>query len=461
MKLALPLLALSSLVGCVSRSYNFNAQPKFTATNSIEAKLEFEGVVHFASPSRPDEQLALEEINEQLIYLVGPMSHSSQPAMPRGDHRLTNIQIEALPETNTYAVHYKFSGTAQVLKTVGNEMPVILPRDLGRIYEAAYHNNQTRCTHYYDNRETFWYYWDPSLSGCPLKENQDYLKIKAKVTRLESSTLTYPEFNRLSDDGVVTVGLFLGLNDARGPWEPERTTDIFGYHHAYQILPRLKQLGFVSKQRWNEEDFKQLLARHKTPPPSINELKHPSTGELPYVAVYEKAFPNSPQYKAIRVRVYFGPTGRHDRNTAFHYLYKESVERDSVMIYEGHSGLGSNLDLHTLQQTNKFNIKLDPNKYQIFYFNSCVSYRYYNKSYFKKKRSSTDKRGTKNLDIFANGLGTADITLAFADAAIAVVASLDHWASTKHATSYQELAQMIDKNYLFSVSGDEDNPSSM
>ena len=127
------------------------------------------------------------------------------------------------------------------------------------------------------------------------------------------------------------------------------------------------------------------------------------------------------------------------------------------MIYDGHSGLGGHLDLADIESTEQFKITPDPSRYQIYFFNSCTSYTYFNTDYFARKQTSADPRGTKNLDILANGLATAFDVMH--DTNLALLRAIDAWSSGKAKTSYQELAAQIDSENLFGVIGDEDNPT--
>jgi hypothetical protein len=68
-----------------------------------------------------------------------------------------------------------------------------------------------------------------------------------------------------------------------------------------------------------------------------------------------------------------------------------------VIIYEGHSGLGGNLNIPELEEkAGKFQF---PKKKQIFYFDSCSSYSYY-LDHFNAYKTKT------NIDVVTNGLSS-------------------------------------------------------
>jgi hypothetical protein len=159
----------------------------------------------------------------------------------------------------------------------------------------------------------------------------------------------------------------------------------------------------------------------------------------------------------IQIHLFFGQTGSDEKSSVFHLFYKRALEQSAVVIYNGHSGLGSHLDLPSMETLDGLNVDLPREKYQIYFFNSCSSYTYYNRSYFSRKRTSGDRAGTRNLDILANGLATYFELDNETD--LALLRAIDSWAVRGRWTSYQELAKKIDSDNLFGVNGDEDNPT--
>jgi hypothetical protein len=74
--------------------------------------------------------------------------------------------------------------------------------------------------------------------------------------------------------------------------------------------------------------------------------------------------------------------------------HQRALSRGDVVIYNGHSYIGYGpLDPDNFKNT-RF-----PSSYQLFFFDSCVSYNYYEKDFFTLKEG-----GSKNLDLITNGL---------------------------------------------------------
>jgi hypothetical protein len=74
--------------------------------------------------------------------------------------------------------------------------------------------------------------------------------------------------------------------------------------------------------------------------------------------------------------------------------HRRALRSSDVVLYNGHSYIGSGpLDPRNYRQESF------PESYQLFFFDSCVSYNYYNEDFFTLKAG-----GTKNLDLISNGL---------------------------------------------------------
>ena len=72
--------------------------------------------------------------------------------------------------------------------------------------------------------------------------------------------------------------------------------------------------------------------------------------------------------------------------------FMKSPKTADIIEYEGHSGLGANLSLKKLEIK-----RLSKKKYQLYFFNACSTYKYFNNEYLKAKG------GSKNLDIILSG----------------------------------------------------------
>jgi hypothetical protein len=154
----------------------------------------------------------------------------------------------------------------------------------------------------------------------------------------------------------------------------------------------------------------------------------------------------------IRIRLVLSDTGYAHNSAAFHAFLKEALANESVVIYDGHSGIGKNMDLAGIEKLRNIKLTLNP-KYQILFFGSCVPYAYYTDMYFARKKSPTDPNGTLNLDIFTYGQESVFAN----DQDRSLTQALVRWAQQNYRTSYQEIIGS-GSNYYFGINGDEDNP---
>lgn len=128
-----------------------------------------------------------------------------------------------------------------------------------------------------------------------------------------------------------------------------------------------------------------------------------------------------------------------------------------IFFYDGHSGLGGYLNPERLAADTGSPLALAKNKYQIFVFQGCSTYAYYNSAYFNLKKTSSDPKGTKNLDIITTGIGAAFNVGAKVD--VAFFKSV----ATGQRPSWQTILDNIRKaegynSALSHINGDEDNP---
>ena len=248
---------------------------------------------------------------------------------------------------------------------------------------------------------------------------------------------SYPEYSRLADEnGVIRISVLFGMDDPDKGKNPDRSADI-NARNFVGFRRTLLRMGYRGREL--SEDEIRGIAPAGTVVAHVEELVR----ELPRAKIV--------------IRLFFGPSGIDEESTGFHHFLRDAMENASVFIFDGHSGLGSNLDLPKIEGMNGFSIRPPKSRYQIYFFNSCSSYTYYNSAFFSRKRSDADPLGTKNLDILANGLATYFSTIG--ESNMELVKAVDAWAAGRPGKSYQELAAAIDTDNLFGVNGDEDNPT--
>jgi hypothetical protein len=421
---------------CVSLCiWSASAFGRYTAEHSTEAILSFQGLVEWEG-ERPSTEDARAQAEAQVQHLYGTMSYADISASPKENHKITSIRITQHAEKeDTYKIRYNYRGTVVLEKGPRSKYDVLLPVNPDTIFEASMDGDYNPCTDdHYQSEGDFWYFWSPERKGCKLKEGRDYLRIEAGFERIANQTKSYPEYPRLVDsEGRLTTWILMGMDKPTNAKDPMVSDDINA--QTYRTLRKgLLKLGLEVRE-WTKSEVRELTGSAS---PTIEEFTFKA----------ERA--------ELKVFMFFGESGIDERSTPFHFAYRHALEKASVMIYDGHSGLGGHLDLDSIEAANQFQIKIPKDRYQIYFFNSCTSYSYYNTLYFEKKKTATDRKGSKNLDILTNGLETYFDVMKSTN--LALISAFKNWAEGKKSTSYQELAQEIDSDNLFGVNGDEDNP---
>ncbi len=434
-------------------------QIAFVSKKASEAVLTYSWFVEMESESKPSVAEAKEQVEEQLQHMFGPMERAEVMAAPKEDHKIKVKAggIEKIEE-GRWRIAYDYTGTLVLQNGPRTKYKFLLPVDPDKIFEAAMVGSKNPCTdEHYQSEGDFWYFWSPAGWGtdefprCRLRSNQngkveageDYELVEGKIERLAKDRTTYPEYDRLAVKNVIDVHFFYGKDEAKGTADPYKSRDINAASYR-DVAESLKKMGFEIR-RWSKEEVDSILPRS-------------AADSSVFVEEAIKEYKNGLK---LRARIFFGQTGIDEAAAGFHYFFRDALKNSSVMIYNGHSGLGGHLDLEAIAELQGFRISPNKNRYQIYFFNSCTSYTYYNATYFNRKRakkkSSVDPAGTKNLDIMANGLSTAFEVMHATD--MAVVEAIDKFASKNTWTSYQRIARQIDSDNLFTVNGDEDNPT--
>jgi hypothetical protein len=157
-------------------------------------------------------------------------------------------------------------------------------------------------------------------------------------------------------------------------------------------------------------------------------------------------------------------------NKDFYDYVRLGLTNADIFVYNGHSGLGGTLPPSKFPQ-----LKL-PAKYQVFFFNGCSTFSYYNDNYFDKKKETTGRPGSESMEIVTSGLETFFGLQKFMTSSLindlAITPNYPKWENiitnlynqtSKSKYGDQNQWQMDPKIYSgqYQVNGDEDNPSDL
>jgi hypothetical protein len=260
---------------------------------------------------------------------------------------------------------------------------------------------------------------DPKTQVSASRANRMYLPTTAQLASAETATrATYPEYERLfsgaSETGVLTIAILAG----RLAHEHVEARKDDGYYEWLSTLDVVfkDNPDFELKKIEPEEDISYAYAEDKKydglkfqdvinwtvygngwpagmPASSRDNIAHTIAQKLDnHWVTFEKhvsvAIGNqAPKDVTIRIETLFGA----DEDTTPH---RRALKRGDVVVYNGHSYIGYGPLDPSNYKTESFT-----KGYQMFWFDSCVSYNYYEKDFFTLKEG-----GSKNLDLVTNGI---------------------------------------------------------
>jgi hypothetical protein len=454
----------------------------FTAKTSTEARLTYRHAVLLEGfSSQPDAAAAKDAAEGQAQYLFGAL-YLSGSAKPLGaPKQVADVKVTGVKKAGEgrWQVSYDYSGVIQLEKDGQDQGTLKFP--LPRDPDGAWHRSRELNPNAtgpcadglrdHDDPSFFWYVFNPRNPKCKLQAGQDYDVVTGSFKRLPPpSKPTYPEYARLvrTQNGKqsIRIDMLMGVAsepelgpqdyDADGrfrfdPFKPGKPGSSDVTSQSFRMIAQGLQQGAnvlgvkFKSRRWTDQEIEKVAGK-------LGKVV-PFVADFTYVTPAGSAHPGI----EITVRMYEGVTtvGAMGADSFYGFL-KDSYETGGVMMYSGHSSLGRGLNLAEIESW--MNVKLQPDckNYQIYFFNGCSSYGYYNQDYFARKAAcgNGDAKGTRNLDVLTNGLETYFVAMPKGDAA--VIQSIIHWALGKGVRSYQSLANEIDSVNLFGVNGDED-----
>lgn len=350
---------------------------------------------------------------------VGPRSVIGGVGAPRSQMRVRVLSSTSVDGVTT--IKYSNSGkmilhkkaAEKILKTGILTLP--LPTNPYEIYDA-------KCTdEYYQEFGDYWYFYDPYRRGCThLSKEPLATMVNLKITPAEYKKIELsPKLPLLR--GNNGNGDLFQIYVINGYEEDGSSQDDPGYLNFIELRESLKDRGFTVS------------------------TKRPKT-KIP-MNIYSK-FVELDNGKTIEIEInhLLVDTAIGTKSAVFAKFFKEAVAEADVIVYGGHSGLGANLDIPSLEaKAGAF--EFNKAKRQLFYFDSCSSYSYYLEHF------SVEKTKAK-IDIISNGLSSY-----FHTSNSVLVTLLDHLFSEKSEdVPWETILKDMEKplkgdSYLLNVGG--------
>ncbi len=393
---------------------------------------------------------ALSLIDAQVQHLMGIFQSESfrddfgNPGVIGETYEIHFTSATPAEEAGRVTVTYRFEGKVAFGKDAfrGGEtrnIPITLPLAADRIYQQTLNARGTvnLCTDtHYNSEGDFWYFWDPDQAGCPLRgvEGAPLVRLQGKLKRLNNTSSSYPEYDRLygsnGNGSALEISVFFGyIGDIESTRTPIRRDDA---KTAFRFVEKeLKARGFaVTETRDQFREYSNGSTRA-----GINSWR-----------VFERETVALGKPLMVRIKLLLTDTSIDSKDDTFRIHLENAFEHSDIVVYDGHSGLGANLDLASLPP-----IHFSKTKYQLYFFNGCSSYPYFRGQFFEKKG------GSKNVDIITSGLPTFANT-----SGPNALAFIERFLNGETKT-YQKILQELEASnaemgtYLTGVSGDEDN----
>ncbi|MBI3549461.1 MAG: hypothetical protein HY078_10520 [Elusimicrobia bacterium] len=314
-------------------------------------------------------------------------------------------------------LRYNFAGPAvfrkkwfplgQTMRKVALKMPLSPDRFFNG--EMGTEAGRRRCLHdsHYLSEGDFFYFWDPEMPGCSLRESAELLRIDGLLTKTEGprtgreTKIRWPNFGKLYGDNgngeTMTISWFLGYadEDKIDPNHARVNERDDSYRDFLRFKRQLSAMGFKENAQESlngfrlGDDGKLQMQRGKLKP------------GISFLQVWEKSGSWRGKRVNIKLRMLLSDTGHSSEDKTFHKSLRQALPESDVLIYMGHSGLGGNLalDMDALD-----GLQWNPEKYQVFLFNGCSGNAYFPRQYAAAK--GKDKDGKMNLRVLSSSLPT-------------------------------------------------------
>jgi hypothetical protein len=269
-------------------------------------------------------------------------------------------------------IRYRSEGRLLLNKKVARRLlktrrwKISLPYNLDHFFDR-------RCAGEEDNNiADFWYSYDPFLKGC----KHLIRRPMAKTVIVDLKTLpTEPELS-------ARLGELRGDN---GNGQLFQIATIDGFDSDAVEKNDDGRVSFKLTNEWlRKQGFKEKVVK-KANDYEIHSLDKTVTRK-------------DGRRVHIQMLRLLGETDLKEKNSDIYAkFFVKAIRQSDVIVYEGHSGFGMNLNAKNLQDRAREPVVFNKSKRQVFFFDSCSSY-----SYFMQMFSTAKNPGT--LDILSNGL---------------------------------------------------------
>ena len=479
--LALPLVTALAASGCADTSSSSD-EDYLESVTALERNLEFESVVYV--PVGSNDATIQTSINTQTRTALGSLLHS-EIAVNTKELRTTSTSSWQRDEVDVYAdgthaktrrilrVRYKYTDKAVMPKAFSRRtsFPLAVLAQPESVVNAQL---RAPCTanDAHSAGYPLWYEIDTAKPACQTMIAAEQKAVRAASTKLDNPLLevseaelkrvfapikvrmrptvqsnikTYPEYDKLFRGGVepgkLVIGLVNGRIDDSGVASNDSGWDdyfdqlsVVGATHTFALtavdgsspaalLPGANQSLTLFTSKRGDRAFRDKLLGHWLSFEAPVRVKVGGETERDFV---------------IKIQAHFGDTA----------AVKRGIKTSDVFVYNGHSSLGGGL-----MSPSNFTAADFPRSYQILWFDSCLSFTYYEKDYFPlKKAAAGTASGMDAMELITNGLEAPSY-----NSGLAIGALLAGVVGGRQPSYEDLLREAIATDPLRVVDGDLDN----
>jgi hypothetical protein len=298
-------------------------------------------------------KMAKGQLNEKSLHLnltAGEVTFLEKNVVERDNALFLVVKFSVLAETLVTHKELKEEGISpENLENTTHS--VLVPEDPRNLFERA----GKSCAEGFDynslNAENYFYYFAPTKPECTIPMSTDSsFNVRTLLPQVE----TFPEYDRLAEDGKIEIAIIFGAYTNQEPPGSD-----WGVMMWRSYAANLRTSG------WAKVEGSSVGQRYQR---SIKGLVE-EIDLLSPMDLYT-----------------------HQNTNA---IFTDLLQSKEIIVYNGHSFYGS---LEALNRASSYPTE----RYQILFMNSCWSYEYYTKQVFTHKATTLDPTGWRDVDVVNN-----------------------------------------------------------
>lgn len=391
----------------------------FTSGEAVLLDVEFDGEL-----TAPWQTNTTKLIKDQLFYTVGVFNgHASVGRLDRAV--ITNVKRVSNGADGWMKVtyHAKLPVSWGHASDVPTEIGIAMPRKIGPKSLAAFTTKYASTCGEGEGHalssSNFWFYWRPEMASCVLAP-EDSVRTTATATISASNTSgKYPEYDQVWKDDAL------------------RVVAVFSKYEDYATDP--SDAGIATFNQFVAGIRAGLGKGMPTTPASLGDVPGPTTTDVTFDGTFEG------RKVSITALLVDSPK---IATAAFDKRYADLTKNADVIVYNGHAGLGANVNALAGKGT------VVKGQYTINFMNGCDTYAYLDDKLAKRFAAMNpgDATGTKHLDSLTNAMPAY-----FQSMPTASLALLDALAHPNDPKTYEQIFAKVDKVQVVVATGEEDN----